>query len=692
MPFDSCSIVVKKSFLCVLVIFICIGYTRSQNYFRKYIDSEEHYDEFNGQVFVNNNNIFLLNYISSDTSNFSGILELDAFGNVSNVTHINEMIINYNGGYLIDSNFVIVGSNNSNNPESRFMIRNINMISKESSSYSFELFDSTNNITLIPIGTIKFDSSTIIYGQFSLDTEHSSQGFLLWLDSGFEKDSLMILGEDLDWSIISDAAIDNEGQLVVVLETVNQADLVEHHQRHILKYDQNKNLVFEWTSKEFYSTQGLANIGILESGTVILEFVDDTFEFDHKVIAINSLGEVEWEWQMPRSPLTSYNISDIFINHSDDIILAGNYRNISDYIISTGFVMKLNSEGTLIWERIFVDNDGYSSGESDFKKAILFQSVDEINSRDLVIGGRVFQYFGEENENSDIFFAIIDSEGCLISKCSGIQNISSLGDFLDSTFTWTETYTDNISSSSWSLKYTIDSVSTEIAGKNYYEILKTDYENSITWKGTGNYIRYENNFVYMPPIQNDERILYNFNLEVGDTFDLVTVQGVLIVESIDTVTLLNGELRRRWKLRCIEDEFNEYGTEWIAGIGNTKGILAHEEMCQIDGIESKTLCMFKNDELIYQNEELNDCWVETTALNNLIKEKFLVYPNPAQNIINVLGDENMIDRIEIYNNLGYQILESEDILINIEHFSRGFYFLVVTYKNNKRCIKKFVKL
>ena len=96
------------------------------------------------------------------------------------------------------------------------------------------------------------------------------------------------------------------------------------------------------------------------------------------------------------------------------------------------------------------------------------------------------------------------------------------------------------------------------------------------------------------------------------------------------------------------------------------------------------------------------CWVDDITFpgNTIIlnAESFendnevAVYPNPANDVINVKGDE--IQYVEIYNSIGLKVL-SKDVnnsaSINIADFASGVYFLRVTDRNGNVSTTKIIK-
>ncbi|MDO5760322.1 MAG: T9SS type A sorting domain-containing protein [Bacteroidota bacterium] len=79
----------------------------------------------------------------------------------------------------------------------------------------------------------------------------------------------------------------------------------------------------------------------------------------------------------------------------------------------------------------------------------------------------------------------------------------------------------------------------------------------------------------------------------------------------------------------------------------------------------------------------------TSSLENEIESKFLVYPNPANNVLNIETIDN-IQNISIINSIGQEVLTSNSTRINIENLNSGVYFLnIVTNEGIAR--QKFIK-
>lgn len=261
--------------------------------------------------------------------------------------------------------------------------------------------------------------------------------------------------------------------------------------------------------------------------------------------------------------------------------------------------------------------------------------------------------------------------------------------FLDSTFVWTENH--QYQNGSESFKYTIDAIPTTFSNRTYYEVLRTTEELSDDWIGTGDFIREENKVIYLYQNPVDAE-LYNFNLVVGDT---VKSYITMVVDSIDTYTLLTGEQRNRWNLRCIyDDPETAIFTEWVEGIGDINGLFAENSQtnCSADGDGSVIMCMFRNDTLLYDHPDINGCWLLPVATTEAKEESIFLAPNPASESITIIGLGNEIKTVTVFSTIAKQVYHGNENRIDLKDIPPGYYYAAILSNDNQYVIKGFVKL
>ncbi len=203
---------------------------------------------------------------------------------------------------------------------------------------------------------------------------------------------------------------------------------------------------------------------------------------------------------------------------------------------------------------------------------------------------------------------------------------------------------------------------------------------------------------------NNEVLLYDFSLSVGDTFGMVSffslsvgdtfgmVSFTFAVESIDTINY-NGIPRRKFTIRPFP--YDLLGGDWIEGIGNPEGIYVRPSIGHTDAW-SVTRCYIHNGDLLYSNYSHggNDCITPLMGIESIVEDNSItLYPNPTNTEVNI-SSESIINSIEIFNSLGqrvyYSVVNSMEKTIDISSFTNGVYILGVNTENGvirKKIIK-----
>lgn len=108
----------------------------------------------------------------------------------------------------------------------------------------------------------------------------------------------------------------------------------------------------------------------------------------------------------------------------------------------------------------------------------------------------------------------------------------------------------------------------------------------------------------------EEILIYDFNAQVNDTID-----NYWVVTNIDTVNVLGVERKRILLITCDSQE-----CEWIQGIGDLSDLLKYpsKPKCGFNydiaihtsgGSQYQLNCVESNANLIYKNNESNNCWI-----------------------------------------------------------------------------------
>ena len=201
---------------------------------------------------------------------------------------------------------------------------------------------------------------------------------------------------------------------------------------------------------------------------------------------------------------------------------------------------------------------------------------------------------------------------------------------------------------------------------------------------------------------NDEYLLYDFDVNVGDTVSFYSLWNVWcpyirehIVESIDSILI--GDYYRK-KINCYIN-----GESWIEGIGSTNGIFFPGWFDVIERMDwTMLLCVHIDEELIYHTY-YNTCYIRECGGGHINENKnkllsFYVIPNPANSYITIktTNDETLENSIiEFYDILGRKCLSTHcenSKIIDISSLKQGYYTVKLIQKNKYLKIQKFIKL
>lgn len=253
------------------------------------------------------------------------------------------------------------------------------------------------------------------------------------------------------------------------------------------------------------------------------------------------------------------------------------------------------------------------------------------------------------------------------------------------------TFTPNYSS--YALMFEGD---TAIDNRIYKKIfLSTDSLNT-DWTPFSQYIREDTSGkVYLKYRDQEEKLLYDFSLAVGDTFQIdYGFACNLLVLDIDSVPLNNGETRKRLKVVNADYSFLEPDF-WIEGIGSMAGLLSHAGWHCATDYSEKLLCYYENGELVFPANP-SSCFV-TAVGEQSVGENIDVYPNPFTDEVHIAIEERntLIECIQVYNMTGLKVRQdafhTAKIRLDLSGLPNGIFFLLVETNRGKRCFKRIIK-
>jgi hypothetical protein len=135
----------------------------------------------------------------------------------------------------------------------------------------------------------------------------------------------------------------------------------------------------------------------------------------------------------------------------------------------------------------------------------------------------------------------------------------------------------------------------------------------------------------------------------------------MVVDSVGTFTLLNGETRRKISLTC-NMVGTAYGNDtWVEGMGSLFGVL-QSGTCLLVGDNPQLMCFTENDTLKYFNDNFDHCYIMTGIDSHQpATEMVRVFPNPSNGVISFHVNDPLIlpIKITLFDQLGKRILEKQ---------------------------------
>jgi len=221
---------------------------------------------------------------------------------------------------------------------------------------------------------------------------------------------------------------------------------------------------------------------------------------------------------------------------------------------------------------------------------------------------------------------------------------------------------------------------------NVVALIREDTTGKVFYKSMGN---------------NSEKLIYDFDVKLGDTVFVWNHTVPMFVDLVDDV-FIGNKMRKRIHLGLCLSE----GETWIEGIGSDYGIISGNLVGWFD-IYSRLQCYLKNDSLLYHNDNptlfsniiIPGCYYTYDGIDdiNASVAKISIVPNPLSSTSTVKILNNSSDNlVEIYSPMG-NLVKAMTIPINGEaklkksDFPAGIYIIRATGRNNQLYRKLIVR-
>ncbi len=238
---------------------------------------------------------------------------------------------------------------------------------------------------------------------------------------------------------------------------------------------------------------------------------------------------------------------------------------------------------------------------------------------------------------------------------------------------------------------------------------------------TGYLFRYYNDSFW-----NENILIYDYTLKVGDTltinFNSPSDTVSVLIDSISTIQTLDGQFRMAQYYSPLNSTSSQHVRNFInvpnyniMGLCGINGFLPFLKLYQFKSLFS--VC--KSDQLIYQNDSFisyfennlrnwghqygqtiinNPCNIDSLEImmrkidllstQSIENNTIIIFPNPANQFLNITSLNHSLVLVEIRNHLGQMIYSgSYTPQIDISLFKNGIYFLFL--KDEQGIINKY---
>ncbi len=239
----------------------------------------------------------------------------------------------------------------------------------------------------------------------------------------------------------------------------------------------------------------------------------------------------------------------------------------------------------------------------------------------------------------------------------------------------------------YTVTYQLTIVGEEVVNNITYKVVESSASSN-----AGCLVREENGIIYKyNPDINDEEIMYDFNLEIGDTFTMLDSPSCTLGDSTPgtstEVTVINTseQMIAGAARKVIEFSASAAVQEtWIEGIGSVTGFEPYVEI--LDATCWSTLVCFNDNGEIYFFNNATSC-DNTMGIVESVQDYIRLYPVPVTNAASLYIPNSLaIQSVKIIDVFGRTLKEipalTNPVAIYANDYPTGMYFYQV-YSDGK---------
>ena len=181
----------------------------------------------------------------------------------------------------------------------------------------------------------------------------------------------------------------------------------------------------------------------------------------------------------------------------------------------------------------------------------------------------------------------------------------------------------------------------------------------------------------------EEKLYYDFNLHVGDSFDVGWDEPCFIqVVAVEEVEMDDGSVRNKF----VFNNGWEDPEIWIEGVGSLAGVANRFDPDLMSSSFSYLQCYFEDDNLVWTDGE---CWDDVEENGPSTGSRTVtVYPNPTFEAGRIEGGEPV--EVQVYNALGQMVkIVQGTNEIDLSGLAEGGYLMRITDAEGKVYTNKF---
>ncbi len=554
-----------------------------------------------------------------------------------------------------------------------------------------------------PRGTIANDEKIVVYGDTSENdgiSDNYYRGLLVYYNKDLSFDTLVFINPRYRNMEMWNADLDTSENFSFLFDYNEWENGEEIDYRTYAIYNSEGAQLFRWNPPELYFDRYIfLDHKISSSNEVILYLTPTSNDFDpgHDLIVVDNEKEIRWR-RIQRFAQVQLGILDISESLDNNILVAG----FSDSPHQGSHIRKVDvSNGEVIWDRAFRDFDDEATGNA----LTNFYNVKELPDGTLLVAGTRSdkKYLDSTTyiSHHDLQLLRLDAEGCLEAGCGGLEQIiGGIAPYVPLPYYTHRWHYQKYDTEQGIFKQAFKKVSG--LGNVYKEnraeeILAIDgggwptrSSKLLSLENEGRKIYYIEDY----DVSQEEVLLYDFTLEVGDLFYSDYIDQPLEVIESDTMRLTDRSKMRYWVLACTENP--EQTITWMENIGTYHGVAWPKDFCSGAYGDEELTCFYRHYQLAHMNPDVSDCLIPSSIsdLDRLSLSDITVLPNPTSGALTISSSGKVnIDRIELLDTHGVEHVSfhsaSSEVTMDLSGYPSGLYYVSI-YTEKGTVVKKVV--